>query len=175
MRPVFRKHPAHIAGDRKHGRMCSRRARNRACGFRDQAFRATKVRKGRGSASRTAHSTVFSVISGSARHLPVFGRIRSLHEEASHLFDDERVGSKGCVHGARRRWSNSGRIHVACGKQKRVSPYNSQAHTVSLTIELKVRALWPITRECSPERRRASQGAEAGRGRLVGDVTAGAG
>ncbi len=42
--------------------MCSRRARNRACEFRDQALCAIKARNGRESAPQTAHSTAFSVI-----------------------------------------------------------------------------------------------------------------
>ena len=69
----FRKHPAPTADDRKRGRMCSRRARNRAREFRDQAFCTTKARERRGSALQTAHSTVFSVISDSARRWLVFG------------------------------------------------------------------------------------------------------
>ncbi len=40
------------AGDRKHGRMCSRRARNRAREFCDQAFCAAKAREGRKSTRR---------------------------------------------------------------------------------------------------------------------------
>ena len=47
--------------------MCSRRARNRAREFCDQAFCAIKVREGRGSALQTAHSTAFSVISDPVR------------------------------------------------------------------------------------------------------------
>ena len=53
------------AGDRKCGRMRSRRAPNRAREFRDQAFCATKACEGPESAWQTAHSTAFSAISDS--------------------------------------------------------------------------------------------------------------
>ena len=92
------------ADDRKRGRMCSRRARNRAREFRDQALCAIEAREGRGSAPQTAHSTAFSVISDSARPRPVFGRTRSLCEEVSRSVkkplmqpDGKRIGSKGCA------------------------------------------------------------------------------
>ena len=74
---------APTADDRKRGRMRSRRARNRACEFRDQAFCVIEEREGRESAPRTAHSTAFSVISDFARAGWALERIGSLHEEAS--------------------------------------------------------------------------------------------
>ena len=81
------------ADDRKRGRMCSRRARNRACGFCDQAFCATKAREGRGSASQTAHSTVFSVIFDFGRSRPVFGRIVLFMQRPPMQLHGKRVGS----------------------------------------------------------------------------------
>ena len=46
----FWKHPSQAADDRKRGRMRTRRARNRARGFRDQALCTIEAREGRGSA-----------------------------------------------------------------------------------------------------------------------------
>ena len=74
-RPCTRPDPL-TADDGKRSRMYSRRARNRAREFRDQAFCAIKAREGRGSALQTAHSTAFSVISDFVRCPPASGSLK---------------------------------------------------------------------------------------------------